>query len=71
MLALAHIAFLVLYLMLVLSRDAASEGWGDLWDRVQQQLREWFARPPELTLGYFFEALARDFQTLALLGATA
>lgn len=60
LLALAHIAFLVLYLMLVFSRDAKTGEWGALWTRVQDQLHDWFARPPKLTLGYFFEALARD-----------
>lgn len=61
LLALAHLAYLVLYLMLVLSRSAVRGTWRDLWIRIHEHLRDWFARPPELTLGYFFTSVARDF----------
>lgn len=67
LLAMAHMAFLVLYLLLVLAREART----DFWDWVQGQLREWFARPPELTLGQFFEIVARGFGERRSVGASA
>ena len=61
LLAMAHMAFLILYLMFVLGRKAVRGTWAQFWREVQDQLSQWFARPPELTLGCFFEIMTRDY----------
>ncbi len=34
---------------------------GGVLARARDLLHEWFARPPELTLGYFFRITAKDY----------
>ena len=60
LLALAHMALLVLFWLYVEGQAAASGAMAKLWRRMQILLREWTARPPELTLGEFFDVLALD-----------
>lgn len=60
LLTLAHMAFLVLHLLFVLGQEAQAGMWAEFWDRIETRLREWFARPPKMTLGQFFEIVAKD-----------
>lgn len=60
LLAMAHMAFLVLYLLFVLGQEATRGELAALWRRLGDLLRRWVARPPELTLGQFFTMLAVD-----------
>lgn len=60
LLAMAHMAFLVLYLLFVLGQEATRGELAALWRRLGDLLRRWVARPPELTLGQFFAMLAMD-----------
>jgi hypothetical protein len=61
LLAMAHMAFLILYALFVFGQDALGGVWAEFWCGVRDRLRDWFARPPKLTLGYFFEILAKDY----------
>jgi hypothetical protein len=61
LLAMAHMAFLILYLLFALGRSAVAGMWAEFWRGVRDLLHAWFARPPELTLGYFFEIVAKDY----------
>lgn len=61
LLALAHMALLVLFWLYVEGQAAASGVMAAFWRRMQLLLREWTARPPELTLGQFFDVLALDY----------
>jgi hypothetical protein len=61
LLAMAHIAFLILYALFVLGQSAIHGVWAKFWRAVLNRLLEWFARPPKLTLGYFFEILEKDY----------
>lgn len=58
LLAMAHMALLVLYLLWVLGQAATRGMMAELWRRIHYLLRERVARPPELTLGQFFDMLA-------------
>lgn len=60
LLAMAHMALLELYLLYVLGHEATRGAMAALWRRMQGLLRQWVARPPELTLGQFFDMLAMD-----------
>lgn len=60
LLAMAHMALLVLHLLYVLAQDATRGAWAKVWKRANDFLLLWDARPPELTLGKFFEVLAKD-----------
>lgn len=61
LLDLAHMAFLVLHLLFVLSKRSAERVFRRLRRSVDALLRHRSLRPLELTLGRFFEALAIDF----------
>lgn len=69
LLAMAHMALLVLHLLYVLAQEAGRGKWAKIWKRAQELLRLWDARPVELTLGKFFEVLARDSPQPVTLGA--
>jgi hypothetical protein len=60
LLAMAHMALLVLYLLFVLAQEARRGKMKALWGRLDDLLRRWIARPPEMTLGQFFNMLALD-----------
>jgi hypothetical protein len=68
LLAMAHMALLVLHLLYVLAQEATRGAWAKLWKCAQQILTLWDARPAELTLGKFFEALARGFNQRGAVG---
>ncbi len=53
-------ALLVLLWLYVEGQLASGGVVAKLWRRMQILLREWTARPPELTLGQFFDVLAPD-----------
>lgn len=61
LLAMAHMALLVLHLLYVLGQEATRGRWAKIWKQAIEWLRMRSARPAELTLGKFFEALANDF----------
>lgn len=61
LLTMAHMALLVLYHLYVLGQAATHGAMAALWRRMQDLLRLMVARPPELTLGQFFDMLAVDF----------
>ena len=60
LLAMAHMAFLVLHLLYALGQEATRGAMAALWRRLEDLLLQWVARPPELTLGQFFGMLAMD-----------
>lgn len=60
LLAMAHMALLILFWLYVEGQAATRGIMARLWARMQFVLREWIARPPELTLGQFFDVLALD-----------
>ena len=60
LLALAHMAFLVLSLVFLLAQKAQTGAWAGLWRRFERWRREWFARPGELGLGEFFRLVGMD-----------
>lgn len=60
LLAMAHMSLLVLYLLYVFGKEATRGAMAELWRRLEHLLRQWVARPPELTLGEFFRMLAKD-----------
>lgn len=60
LLAMAHMALLVLYLLYVLGQEATRRVLAQLWRRLQDLLCWFIARPPEMTLGMFFDMLALD-----------
>lgn len=61
LLDLAHMAFLILALLFVLSEKAAGAALRRLRRSVDALLRRWSLSAPVLTLGRFLEALAMDF----------
>ena len=61
LLAMAHMALLVLCLMFIEGQQAEAGIWRSFWERVELARREWFARPLELTLGEFFRIVAIEF----------
>ena len=56
----AHMALLVVFWLYVEGQAATRGIMATLWRRMEVLLREWTARPPELTLGQFFDVLALD-----------
>lgn len=60
LLAMAHMALLVLYLLFILGQEARRGAMRALWKKLEELLRLWVARPAKLTLGQFFDMLAID-----------
>lgn len=60
LLAMAHMALLVLLWLYVEGQAATRGTMAALWRRLECLLREWVARPPELSVGQFFHLLALD-----------
>ena len=60
LLAMAHMALLVLFWLYVEGQAAKCGAMAAFWRRMGDLLREWTARTPELTLGQFFDVLALD-----------
>jgi hypothetical protein len=61
LLDLAHMAFLVLHLLFVFTQQSTHRVFRRLCRSVDALLRQRALRPPELTMGRFFEAIAIDF----------
>ena len=61
LLAAAHMAYLVLVLLADFAKRGKTAAMRALTRWVEAMLRSRFARPPQLTLGRFFQVLAMDF----------
>ncbi len=68
LLAMAHMAFLALAVAYELMRNMQDRKRRRLWRQAQTLLRLNCARPPELTLGKFFEIIALDFLRIRFAG---
>lgn len=68
LLAMAHMAFLALAVAYETMQGTGSRAKRRLWRQAQALLSIRCARPPELTLGKFFEALAMDFHEICAVG---
>jgi hypothetical protein len=64
----AHMAYLVLVLLAESAKRGKTMAMRELMRRLELILRSRFARPPELTLGRFFQVLAMDFPSPRLAG---
>lgn len=66
----AHMAYLVLALLAEFCRRGRTQRARLLMRQFERMLRSRFARPPELTLGRFFQLIAMDFPSPRLTGAS-
>ncbi len=69
LLAAAHMAYLVLAVLAEFTRRGGTRAMQSLMRLIDEILRTRFARPPELTLGRFFQILAMDFPSPRWAGA--
>lgn len=69
LLTMAHMALLVLYNLYIQGQATTRGAMAALWRRLEDLLRLMVARPPEMTLGQFFDMLAVDFASPRLGGA--
>lgn len=65
----AHMAYLILALLALLCQEGKTAAMRRLMRRIEKILCSRFARPPEFTLGRFFQLLAMDYPSPRLAGA--
>jgi hypothetical protein len=65
----AHMAYLILALLALFCQEGKTAAMRQLLRRIEQILRERFARPPKFTLGRFFQLFAMDYHSPRPVGA--
>lgn len=66
----AHMAYLILALLALFCQEGKTAAMRQLMRCIEEILSSRFARPPEFTLGRFFQLLAMDYPSPRLAGAT-